>query len=224
MHNMHFYSPKGGYIIGRHNEIRNFTVEILKEICSDVRPEPSLQPLNGEIPAYASAITSNKTKSHVSARGFWIREQTAFADIRVFNPLANCYRNQTLEESHRGSQNVKKRAYNERVIHVEHGSFTLLVFSCFGDMSREWVTCFSPAAELLAEKRKIPRSTASCWLNTRLNFSLLRQRVKIVRTWRLYSSKRVRYRNDMEREQCLIAYIYTTSLLHDINNILYTKG
>ena len=95
--------PKGGYIIGRHNEIRDFTVEILKEICSDVTPEPSIL-------AYASAITSNEARSDVSARGFWIRGQMAFAYIRVFNPLANCYRNQTLEASHRRNENEKKRA------------------------------------------------------------------------------------------------------------------
>ena len=173
--------PKGGYIIGRHNEIRDFTVEILKEICSDVRSEPPLQPLNGEILSYASAITTNEARSDVSARGFWIRGQTAFSDIRVFNPLANCYRNQTLEASHRRNENEKKRAYNERIIHVEHGSFTPLVFSCFGGMSRECSTFYSHAAELLAEKRNIPRSTASCWLKTRLNFSLLRSCLLCIR-------------------------------------------
>ena len=89
--------PKGGSIIGRHNEIRKF----LKEICSDVRPEPPLQPLNGEILSYDSAITSNEARSDVSARGFWIGGQTAFFDITVCNPLANFYRNQTLEASHR---------------------------------------------------------------------------------------------------------------------------
>ena len=101
--------PKGGYIIGRHNEICDFTVEILKEICSDGRSEPSLQTLNGEILAYTSAITSNEARSDVLARGFWIRGQTAFADIRIFNPLPNCYRNQTLEASHRRNENEKKR-------------------------------------------------------------------------------------------------------------------
>ena len=114
---------------------------------------------------------------------FWIRGQTAFADIRVFNPLANCYRNQTLEARYRINENEKKRAYNERIIHVENGSFTPLVFSssCFGGMSRECATFYSHAAELLAEKQNIPRSTASCWLKTRLNFSLLRSCLLCIR-------------------------------------------
>ena len=153
----------------------------MKEICSDVRPEPLLQPLNGEILAYASAITSNEARSDVSARGFWIRRQTAFADIRVFNPLANCYRNPTLEASHRRNENERKRAYNKRVSHFEYGSFTPLVFSYFGGMSRECSTFYSHAAELRAEKRKIPRITASCWLKTRLIFSLLRSCLLCIR-------------------------------------------
>ena len=160
MYNMHFHAPREDILLDDTNEIRDFTVEILKEICSDVRPESSLQPLNGEILAYASAITSNEARSDVLARGFWIRGQTAFADIMVSNPLVNCYRNQTLEASHRRIENEKKRAYNERIIHVEHGSFTLIVFSCFGGISRECATFYSHAAELLAEKRNKPRSTA----------------------------------------------------------------
>ena len=104
--------PKGGYIIEWHNEIRDFTVEILKEICSDVRPEPSLRLMVEFL--HTSEITANEARSDVSARGFWIRGQyvcNTFADIRVFNQLPNCYRNQTLEASHRRNENEKKRAY-----------------------------------------------------------------------------------------------------------------
>ena len=162
--------PKGGYIIWTTQRDSRLHCRNFERNLSDVRSEPPLQPLNGEILSYASAITSNEARSDVSARGFWIRGQTAFSDIRVFNPLANCYRNQTLEASHRRNENEKKRAYNERIIHVKHGSFTPLVFSYFGGMSRECATFYSHAAELLAEKRNIPRSTASCWLKTRLNF------------------------------------------------------
>ena len=70
--------PKGGYIMGRRNEFRDFTVEVLKNFCSNVRPEPSVQPVNDEILVYASAITSNEARSDLSARGFWIWGQTAF--------------------------------------------------------------------------------------------------------------------------------------------------
>ena len=48
-----------------------------------------------------------------------------------------------------------------------------VVFSCFSDMSLECGALYARAAELLSERRKIARSTANCWLTTRLNYSLL---------------------------------------------------
>ena len=55
---------KVGYI-GWHNENHGFSLEGLKEIYSGVRSEPSLQPLNCESLAYASAITSNEARSDI---------------------------------------------------------------------------------------------------------------------------------------------------------------
>ena len=34
---------KGGFAVLRHNDVRNITAALLKEICHDVRVEPSLQ-------------------------------------------------------------------------------------------------------------------------------------------------------------------------------------
>ena len=39
---------KGGFIIIRHNNIRDFEVDLLKKVCADVETEPQLQALNGE--------------------------------------------------------------------------------------------------------------------------------------------------------------------------------
>ena len=39
---------KGGFPIIRHNEIRNFTTNLISELCCNVSIEPSLQPLSGE--------------------------------------------------------------------------------------------------------------------------------------------------------------------------------
>ena len=36
---------KGGFVNGRHNEIRDFTASLLTETCSEVAIEPSLQPV-----------------------------------------------------------------------------------------------------------------------------------------------------------------------------------
>lgn len=39
---------KGGYVIMRHNHIRDTEAEIMREVCRDVQIEPVLIPLEGE--------------------------------------------------------------------------------------------------------------------------------------------------------------------------------
>ena len=39
----------GGYIIQRHNEIRDLEAEILRTVCTDVEMEPVLQEVKGEV-------------------------------------------------------------------------------------------------------------------------------------------------------------------------------
>lgn len=92
----------------------------------------------------------------------------------------------------------KKRSYNERIIHVDHGSFTPLVFSCFGGMSRECSRFYSHAADLIAEKRKLSKSIVSAWIKTRLNFSLIRSMLLCVRGTRSMYEKTHNLDGDIE--------------------------
>ena len=39
---------RGGYIIMRHNDIRDFEANLLAKVCNDVEIEPGLQPVTGE--------------------------------------------------------------------------------------------------------------------------------------------------------------------------------
>ena len=66
-------SAKGGFIINRHNELRDLTAEIPDEICNDDKIEPLLQPLNGEIFSRRSTIRTDDVIADVAARGFWTR-------------------------------------------------------------------------------------------------------------------------------------------------------
>ena len=158
----------------RHNEIRDITAEILKEVCTDVAVEPLLTPLTGEHFRYRTANTADGARVDVLARGVWTRGSRAFFDVRVFNPLAPSYRNQTLAAAHKTNENAKKREYRERIQHVEHGSFTPLVFSCFGGMSVECLKFYNHISDKLGEKRDISGSLARSWIQTKICFSLLR--------------------------------------------------
>ena len=62
--------PTGGYPTLRYNELRDFTAEILSEVCSDVCTEPHLQPLSGETLTYATANVEDGACLDVSATGW----------------------------------------------------------------------------------------------------------------------------------------------------------
>ena len=110
----------------------------------------------------------------MAARGVWTRGNKAFCDVRVFNPLAPSYRNQTLKAAHSTNENAKKREYGARVLEIEHGTFTPLVFSCFGGMATECRRFYDRLSEKLSEKRGIETTIAKSWIRTKLNFSLIR--------------------------------------------------
>ena len=164
----------GGFVNIRHNDLRDFTAEALNEVCNDVSVEPLLAPCTGETFTYKSAITEDFARLDVSARGFWIKGNRAFCDVRVFNPLAPTYRNQTLKAAHTTNENAKKREYGERVLNVEHGTLTPLVFTCFGGMSIECSRFYNRLSEKISEKRGIEPSVAKSWVRTKINFSLLK--------------------------------------------------
>ena len=61
---------RGGFVVIRHNEVRDLTAELLAEVCNDVATEPSLTPLSGE--EFESNTTSreDETRCDVAARRF----------------------------------------------------------------------------------------------------------------------------------------------------------
>ena len=121
---------KGGFGSSQHNFVRNIASSVLSEVCKDVRVEPQLQP-----ETFApSTATGNKVRLDVCARGFWQAGQMTFFDVRVFNPNARRYAKQELSKTYQLNEKEKERLYNERIMQVEHGTFTPLVMSATGGM------------------------------------------------------------------------------------------
>ena len=136
--------------------------------------EPLLTPLTGEVFKYKSAKGEEQARLDVAAGGVWVKCSRAFFDVTVFNPLAHTYTNQTLKTAHKSNENGKKREYGERILNVEHMSFTPLVFSCLGGMSTECTHVYNRIADMISEKRNIPNSKGRSWIRTKLSFCLLR--------------------------------------------------
>ena len=123
----------GGFITIRHNRVRDFEAQLLTEICNDVGIKPLLQPL-GEI---INSLTGVNAKPDVCARGFWQQGQNAFFNVRITNTNSESQSRLTSENIFTKHEREKKRLYNNRMMNVEHGTCTPLVFSVDGGMAKE---------------------------------------------------------------------------------------
>ena len=81
--------PTGGFPTLRHNEVRDFTANIMSEVCHDVCIEPQLQELSDEPLHHATSIRDDGAHLDMRAHGFWgDRSRRSFFNVRVFNPNA----------------------------------------------------------------------------------------------------------------------------------------
>ena len=123
---------RGGFVIQRHNELRDLEADLLSIVCSDVEVEPVLQDI-------LKNSSVEGPRLDIRARGFWDPQSSAFFDVRVCHPNAESYRDQEPQQIYHIHENDKKRLYSRRVLDVEHGSFTPLVFTTTGGMGKECI-------------------------------------------------------------------------------------
>ena len=103
-------------------------------------------------------------------RSFWASDrQRAFFDVRVFNPFSPSYRNAPPAQVYRRNELEKKRAYDQRVREIEHGSFSPLVFSTTGGMGTTATVLYKRLASMISEKYEKPYSKTMQWIRCRLN-------------------------------------------------------
>ena len=142
----------GGFIIQRHNELRDVEAEMLKMVCNDVEVEPVLREITGEMLTRGTNKTLD-ARLDIHARGFWERQKSAFFDVRVCHPNADSYKDLSSKQIYRQHENEKKRMYADRVMEVEQATFTPLVFTTTGGMAEE---CKIPDSQnsLLTRKGK----------------------------------------------------------------------
>ena len=67
---------------------------------------------------------------------------------------------------------------------VEHGSFTPLVFSCYGGMAKESKHFYKQLACRLSEKQNETLGDVTSYIRTKLSFSLLKTAIICVRGYR----------------------------------------
>ena len=171
----------GGFIHKRHDRIKDAYAKLIDEVAYDVRVEPPLEPLTGETLTGKAANRAEGARLDIAARGFWQDGAMAFFDVRVFNPFAKTHMKSELDKAFETAENEKKDEYNERVIKIEHGSFTPLVLSAYGGYSRETERFMSRLITKIAEKRDVPISVIANYVRTKLSFILVRSQVMCIR-------------------------------------------
>ena len=148
--------PKGGFLSICHNELRDLT-----EVGNDVCVEPMLQPITTEVMTRHTTNTTDGAGLNIAVNGFWSgRYERCFLDVRVFNPYAPSNRNTSIEKCFKKHEQEKKRAYEQRILDIEH-AFTPLVFSASDGLGKEATTFYKHLASLLADQWDQPYSTTT---------------------------------------------------------------
>ena len=185
---------RGGFVIMRHNELRDLEAELLNIVCNDVQVEPVLQDISGE-QLNGGSNRAPDARLDIRVRGFWECQRSAFFDVRVCHPNADSYKDLELRQVYKIHENEKKRLYARRVLEIEQGTFTPLVFTTTGGMGKECMRYHSRLAELLAIKKGEDYATTISWIRARTSFALLRSALTCLRGSRarkiMYDTKNI---------------------------------
>ena len=152
----------GGFITQRHNELRDLEAEFPSMVCSDFEIEPVLQAISGEH-LNRGSDKAQDARLDIHARGF-----------RVCHPNALSYRNLEPQQIYHIHENEKKRHYSKRVLDIEHGTFTPLVFNPTGGKGKECLMYHGRLAQLIAIKKGEQYAKTISWIRNRTSLALLR--------------------------------------------------
>ena len=143
-------------------------------MCKNIQVESHLQPLDNEVMNLRSATTSSDTRLDVKAGGFWSRGVTTFFYVRMTHVNSKTNQGKSTAAIFKEQESEKKRKYQQRVLEVEMGSFTPLIFGTNGGMGEEYKMFMKHLAEKLAEKDVEGYPIVISWLRTRISFEILK--------------------------------------------------
>ena len=69
-------------------------------------------------------VLGDNAKPDIRARGVWRNGQNAYFDVRITNTNSPSQKHLTSEKILEKHEKEKKRQYNDRVMNIEHGTFT----------------------------------------------------------------------------------------------------
>ena len=177
---------KGGFVTQRHDQLRNYEAELLKKVVNDVELEPPLQPLTGET---VQGLTGDSARPDIRARGVWRQGQNAYFDVRITNVNSESQKHLSISTILEKHEKEKKRQYNQRIMNIEHGTFTPLVFSISGSVGTECSKFHKQIANAIALKSEERYDRIYSMIRCRLSFLILRSALLCIRGSRSHRSK-----------------------------------
>ena len=154
----------------------------LGEVVSDVELEPRLLPLTDESLPFRTCNRDAEARVDIRARGFWTRQQEAFFDVRVTHPKASLLSRSEVRSQLLSHERAKKRHYASRIIQVDRGAFTPLVFATNGQCAPEsGVFLKALVAGIVDKNVDLSYSLVMNHLRCRISFCLLRWAVTCLR-------------------------------------------
>ena len=172
---------KGGFISKRHDNIRDILTILLNKVCNNVESEPHLLPVTIEKFSLRTGNTETEALLDMKANGFWRRGQTAFFDVRVTHVNSKTNHTKKTTKIFHEHEQAKKREYMQRVLDIEHASFTPLVFGTNGGMGSECQKFVSALANKLAVKQNEDYAVIISWLGVRLSIEITRSTLLCIR-------------------------------------------
>ena len=169
---------KGGYVSMRHNNIRDLNAELQREVCRDVAIEPALIPLDNE---QITGTDADRAAPDVSSCGLWSTLERTFYDVCVTHPNSSTYDGKTMKQIYHLHEARKMKKYNNRIIQVEKGTFTPLIYTTSGGWGPQATRYHKRLAELISLKRGEDYSNIINYMRTRIRFSILRSTLIAIR-------------------------------------------
>ena len=156
---------KRGFVAQSHDSVRNLLTTLIGKVCTNVEVEPQLQPLDNERFNLRIAVTRPEARLNFKAGAF---------GLRVTHVNSKCNHGKETSTIFKEQEDEKKRKYQQRVLDVEMGSFTPLVFRTNGWMRADCNCFLKRLAEKLSEKNEEPYHITITWIRTLFSFEILR--------------------------------------------------
>ena len=186
---------KGGFVIIRHNNVRDFEANLLRKVCNDVETEPKLQPLTGE---QTSGLTGDEARPDIRARGIWRPGQNGYFDVRITNLNADSQKHLKSDRIYSKHEREKKGQYNNRIMNVEHGTFTPLIFSTTGGVGPECSMFHKYIADRIAIKTDQRYEKILSSIRVKLSFMVIRSCLMCIRGSRVCNQRVSNKADDLE--------------------------